>query len=65
LIYKKDRESLLDLLKENGVSSDDIDSFKDRLGKMEGSGELSDDALSSVAGGGIYSDFKHLITVLL
>jgi len=64
LINKRDTKELLELLEQNGVSSSDIDSFIITIKDMEDRGELSDDMLDYVSGGGMFSGFKSLISIL-
>ncbi|WPL16638.1 hypothetical protein Thiowin_01605 [Thiorhodovibrio winogradskyi] len=54
LVEQKDKASLLALLKDNGVTVEDIIAAHEKVKQMADNGELSDEALEQVAGGGIF-----------
>ncbi|WPL16836.1 hypothetical protein Thiowin_01812 [Thiorhodovibrio winogradskyi] len=61
LIAQKDKAALLALLKENGVTEEDLIVANEKVKQIAKNDELSDEALEQVAGGGTFYDFANLL----
>jgi hypothetical protein len=57
LVERKDEASVISLMKKNGVTDEDLEAAKQKIETMAANGELSDEMLEEVAGGGDFGAF--------